>query len=435
MRSLGLLLLASLVACGDPDGAVLTFATPDGPVAATRIELVLASAEEPIVVSQRVQPGRLDEELVSYYLQRASGGTFADPGDLGGLSLRIAPELDVTRDERFVPFALLYDGDALVGLGTVDGADGAPVAVTIRPGMLAEYRMTVTPLSEVVADDGVIGDGRARRFPCETTSLEVYPGGLVWKRAGQPQRRLVLGPAAKERGADVDCDEHDARDEDCDDLRIAFHEGQVEACDGLDTDCDGRMTELIEECPLPSGLCAGTGVAYCTEGGPSNAAPVLHGCRATPTCACDPQIGNVDLCNRCVLAYRQGEPRPLCAPALGKLHPRGMLCDPNLPCRIEVVAVDGPFEVEVAAIETGPFASSATTSSTYLWLRLEHTDGPTIDAMPRTSVGAVYLAVQNGDGTFLPVSVDLELDVEVSGECMPALGSNLNGLVWMSCSP
>ncbi len=439
MRSLGLLLLASLAACGDNDGAVLTFATPDGPVTATRIELVRASAQEPIEASQRVRPGALDEEDARYYLQRARGGVFEQPGALDGLTLRIEPETQVAPDEQFIPFALLYAGETLVGVGTVEDANGEPTAIVIRPGMLAQYRMRVAPISPLTGDDGAISDGRARVVSCvRPGDDEAWTSGIAWKRAGHSQRRLVLarsGDDARERGADLDCDEHDARDEDCDDLRLAFHEGQAETCDGLDTDCDEQMTEVIEECPLSSGLCGGTGIAYCTEGGPMNVQPVLHGCAAAPTCACDPQTGNVDLCTRCVLAYRAGEPRPLCAPALGKLHPRGMLCEQNAPCRVEVVAVDGPFKAEVAALEAGPFDDATITGSAYVWLTLEHEDGPTIDAMPRASVGAVYLAVRNGNGTFLPVSVDIALAEGVSGECEPAPTPNQNDLVWMNCSP
>lgn len=413
--------LAGITGCGPDEGAILTFSAPAGPPGAARIEIVLASANTETIgtgIRQRMQPGALSEEDVVYYRQRAKGGVIDYVTTLDGFSVRIEPEIEAAPDEQFIPFALIFDASgALAGVGAVEDPAGNPMPVEIREGVRIEYRMTVTPITAPAADAALAPD-QGVIVGCGATA---WTSGVAWRPAQGPQLRLLLAdlgadPAATDattRAADLDCDDFAATDDDCDDLRGAFHPGQAETCDGLDTDCDGRRME-VQACALPDGVCGGTGVALCADTGPS--APVTQ-CQPDPTCAC---LGNATGCARCLVDTRLGTGggpnRAACAPAIGKLH-LDAVCEGG--CTVEVVAVDGPFEVTLAATETGPFASRVQTSA-LVYLRAKTGGGGfPVPTMTLTSVGRVFLAVTTTQRT-QAVNLDLEISDEPVAQCAPA---------------
>jgi|GEM_PF-2806456 len=425
-----------LAACGSDDGAILTFEAPGGPAAAARIQIVLASADAETIgtgIRQRMQPGALGEEDVVYYRQRARGGIVDKVDTIDGFQVRIEPELDAAPDEQFIPFALLYDdASELVGVGAVEDPDGNPMPVEIRADVRIEYTMTITPLAypganvALAANQGLV-------VGCLDDHADVWTSGVAWKPDTGPQLRLLLAdlaadPAATDataRSADLDCDDFDAADDDCDDLRDAYHPGQPETCDGLDTDCDGQRME-VQECVLPNGTCGGTGVSLCTDMG-ANAVSTL--CQPDPTCAC--LSGSNGSCARCVIDTRLGAmgatTRAACAPAIGKLHVE-QYCEGG--CTVEIVEMEGA-EAMLATSELGPF-SSRVQSTGLVYLRAKAGGGGfPMPTMTFTSVGRVFLAVTNAVRT-QSLNVDLEITDEAVDTCTPAM---LVDNYSMSCTP
>jgi hypothetical protein len=221
----------------------------------------------------------------------------------------------------------------------------------------------------------------------------------VWKRADGPQIRLLLPDLAEDPGAadamlrstDLDCDAHAADSRDCDDLRIAYHDGQTETCDGQDTDCDGRRLELVEGCNATGDVtCSATGVSLCAEG-PTDAPAVAGVCLQTAECACSPNGGGTgQSCASCTLGWTTTSGgATLCAPAAGKLH-----FDPCAApgCTIDVVDVTGPWEIRIAPEEAGPYSVRLTGIATdYFYLRAKYL-GTTVPAIA-TSLGEAYIGV------------------------------------------
>lgn len=433
--SLGLAAVMGLVACGPDDGAILTFDAPGGPDGAARVQIVLASANAETIgtgIRQRMQPGTLSEEDVVYYRQRAHGGIVESVETLDGFQVRIEPELDAAPDEQFIPFALVYDAaGALIAVGAVEDPDGNPMPVAIRDNVRIEYTMTVTAVTTpgerepLVANQGLV-------VGCLDDRAEVWTSGVAWRPDTGPQLRLLLADLATAaeatdattRDADLDCDDFDAADDDCDDLRDAYHPGQSETCDGLDTDCDGRQME-VQQCALPSS-CGGMGVSLCTDTG-ANA--VATQCQPDPTCVCLDSQGND--CARCIIDTRLGSvgatTRAACAPAIGKLH-IDQYCQGA--CTVEVVDVEGA-EAMIAAAETGPFMARVQ-SQGVVYLRAKTGGGGfPAPSMTFTSVGRVFFAITR-ENTTQAFNVDLEITDEVRGECQPAL---LVDHYFMSCSP
>lgn len=416
--------MVGTLGCGADDGAVLTFEAPGGEGAA-RIQIVLASADAEAIgtgIRQRVRPGGLGEEDVVYYRQRAKGGIVDAVDVVDGFQIRIEPEADAAPDETFIPFALIYDdASELVAVGAVEDPDGNPMAVSILEGVLANYTMTITPVT-YPGENVALGPNHGLVVGCLDHAAEVWQSGVAWKPDTGPQLRLLLADLtidadasdATARAADLDCDAFDAASDDCDDLRSAYHPGQPETCDGLDTDCDGQRME-VQECALPNGACGGTGVSLCTDMG---ADAVSTPCQPDPTCACM-NDGN---CARCLLDTQLGmigaASRAACAPAIGKLHIE-QYCQGT--CQVEVVAVDG-LEATISSAETGPFAGHAmitTTNTFYLRVKGPPASLPT-PTMSFTSIGRVFLAVTQDSRTFA-FNVDIEVTDEDNVDCTPAL--------------
>jgi len=437
MRSLPLVLV--LAACsGGGDGAVLTFTATDAPTGVGRIELVLASASPDSITAtrQRQRPGMPHEEDVVYYRQRSSVDAITGISSLAGFEVRIEPDEALVPDETFIPFALIYDqADVLIAVGTVNDAAGEPSAVMIKPGVVAAYDVTVVALAPDVDTAGV-GVGQGHAVVCDGVAGS-WRSGAVWKRASGPQIRLLLpdlaaDPAATDamlRGSDLDCDQYPADDRDCDDLRTAYHAGQVETCDGQDTDCDGRRMELVEGCASPTNLaCSATGVSLCTEAPTETAA--AGACLPTAACGCASTGGSIPAgCAVCSLGWVTAPNGAMaCAPAVGKLHIEQ--CD-TPGCTVDVVGIDGPWEVKIAPEEVGPFAARLPGISTgYVYLRAKYLGTAPFPANT-ISLGAAYIAVVSGQGRPIMTSVNLDFADGVMNQCTP--GSSGNNP--MQCQP
>ncbi len=431
-------------ACGGTgDGAVLSFTAPDGPVAASRIEVVLASADSGSMIAtrQRIRPGILMQEDVVYYRQRSRVDAIQDIVALDGFELRIEPDPTVVGDETFVPFALIYDKqDVLIGVGTVNADDGTPIPVLVRPGTVASYEMTVVQLAPD-ADRAGITAGQGHAVLCESQTGS-WRSGAVWRPASGPQIRLLLPDVsadpdamdAMERASDLDCDDHAVDKEDCDDLRAAYYPGQIETCDGDDTDCDNRRLELVEGCsPLNGENCSAPGVSLCAEGPLDNSSGLQGTCKPSAACGCAQTGGGIPQgCVACALkavgANSSGNVAP-CAPAVGKVH-FDSCAAPG--CGVDVVGADGPWELKIAAEESGPFSGRLTGITTgYFYLRATYL-GTASFPPTSTTIGGAYTAITPVQGPPVLLPINLEIQDLALSTCMasPTTGNHA-----MLCSP
>ncbi len=433
MRPVSLVLM--FAACGGGgDGAVLSFTAPEGLGEASRIELVLASADSAAVTTakQRMRPGLLTEESVVYYRQRSTVDAISGVTTLDGFEVRIEPDQNIVDDETFVPFALIYDAqDALIGVGTVNDGNGIPTPVLVRPGTVASYDIIVVKLVPDTDEDGVaVGQGHA--ISCEGQQ-GAWPSGAVWRTQSGPQIRLLLPDVAAdpdatdamERALDLDCDDHAAADRDCDDLRTAYHRGQTETCDGRDTDCDGRPLELIEGCQSSNlGTCGAPNVQICAD----SAAGLASQCAAPVECACAP--GSASLaCHRCALSWvpATGGASP-CSPSVGKIH---FDACPAPGCTVEVVGGEGQWEIKLGPAETGPFTSQLPgVAIGYVYVRATYL-GSAPFSITATTIGSMYLAITSPVAGRPPslIPINLELEDVMFAQC-PTTGTS-----FMRCTP
>lgn len=405
-----------VAACGgSDDGALLTIHAPDGPGAATRLEIILASADAATITTidgQRSMPGALAVESARYYRQRATGGEVAAIAMLDGFVIRIEPELAVSDDPALIPFLVAYNGDAIVGIGSVLDATGEPAPVEILPGHVSKYVVELVPMSP--APDA-IGPGQHLEVACGS-----WRSGIAWRPGDGTQLRLLLpdldaDPTATDasaRSLDLDCDAHDAPDADCDDLRAKYHAGPQDACDGEDTNCDGQRL-LVQECPLEAGVCnvgPSNGVQLCddTTGTP------IGVCIGDPACACrngDPS------CQRCVLDFRP-TPSPdvqaTCTPAVDQIS-LAAYCSSNDPCTVDVVPRDKRFEAKISAEAMTGFGYRLTDVHDSIYLLVKHEAGE-LPAVADGSVGAVFLAITQGAIT-RHVGIDLALAPASTDQC------------------
>lgn len=433
---LSILAAVGVLGCGGVDrGAVLTVSSPDGPMAATRIEIVLASADPQFistVKNQRISPAKLEEAAVIYYRQRATGGVVTSIGQLDSFVVRVEPDATAAPDEAFIPFVLAYDDDTLVGIGSVNDGAGDPSAIKIKDGGVIKYTVTMQALT-AASPTAPIRAGEHMIVGCLDAMHGPWTSGVAWQGASGIQRRLLLPDVATDatatdatsRSADLDCDEHEASSGDCDDLREAFHRGSGESCDGVDTNCDGSRYEVLQ-CPLssaPSGCIGRPGLQVCDELNPL--APTS--CRPDPACTC--ADGTVTGCTRCVLDFMAtsiSTQQTPCAPSVGLLTLTG--CTEALPCTIEVVGTTGGWDATVASLVTGPFSKKAVGVHAKVVLRVKR--GGDVDGVADASVGSVQLLVTQGAGSEV-IGVDLELGVGPD-TCALTGGS---GDFQMTCSP
>ena len=311
LLSFGLIVVA---ACGDSQqGALLTVNAPDGPSTASRIEIVLASANPATIDDiplQRQRPTDLSGEPVRYYRQRATAGVVPiGANGMDSFAVRLEADGSVP-DDALIPFLVARDdNNTILGIGAYLEND-RPAPVTIVPGQLLGYEITMTALTVTAGTNG-IGDNQVLTVRCDG-----FDSGIAWK-PGATQFRLLLPDRSNDAAAvdasgrtlDMDCDGAEALHDDCDDLRSEFHIGADEVCDGLDYDCDSRRLEVVS-CPVATG-CNGTpGVQLCAD---VNAGSTIGSCARDPSCAC--QVNNN--CNRCAIPFTDaGQQKGLCEPYL-----------------------------------------------------------------------------------------------------------------------
>ncbi|MBL9012843.1 MAG: putative metal-binding motif-containing protein [Myxococcales bacterium] len=412
MRRLAcLLVLAGSSGCSStPDeGAILTFQTPAGELTATRVEVVLANAQAESIAeidNQRRQPGSLASDGVRYYRQRARGGVIDGTKTVGGFELRIEPDLGASTDETFIPFAFLYDGERLIGVGSVVGPTGEPAAVEIKPGVITAYDVVVTAVHDV-ADEDALDAGGARVVTCSTRDQTAWRSGYAWSTATHELRLLLpdtgtdpTASDATERAADLDCDAHAADENDCDDVRGRYFLGAAESCDGLDTNCDGQRyqatgcTQSDVVCNIVGGQ---NGVQICDDD-----AGTLGACTPTAGCACSSATGGGG-CARCQVVFTGATAsKAACSPSVGKLHLES--CPPN-GCTVELAGATNGWKGYVGPMESGPFSTKLTGAPGYFYLEAKRTGTLAQTQLP---VGEIYLLVTNDQGTYtLPVQMDM----------------------------
>ena len=428
MRSLLLIGFAATAACSGDVGLVLTIDAPDGPGAARRIEIVLASpapGATETVDDQRIAPGALEGEAVRYYRQKAPAGSVAKVARVDGFVIRIEPRDGADRDEPFVPFVLAYDeADALIGVGAVLDPDGLPAALEVPVGARLEATAAMISLRPADLARG-IAIGEAAAISCDGDGGP-RRSGLSWRPPTGLEVRLLLPDAgetsAAARPLDLDCDGHDADGDDCDDLRAKYHAGAADTCDGEDTNCRGDRF-AVEDCTPQGSACTGgtdQGVRLCADGGGST--PGV--CFDTPACRC--QLGP---CTRCVLAFEGAPPAKVCSPGVGKLK-LGACAAPG-PCTIEVVAHSPRWEVAVGATNIGPFGRRTVASGEEVFLMAKYI-APALPLPVGSSLGDVHLAVTSGLVTDY-VGVDLELANGAIGDCAEQV--EVGTTFKMVCSP
>jgi len=418
MRSL--IVLAALAACKDGDGALLTVSATQGPLTATRIEIVLASTMIDTIDHQRVQPGQLTEQSVRYYKQRDTAGIVRDVGKLDGFQVRIEPTAARTPDTQFIPFVLAYQGDTLAAIGMIDNA-GDPGTVVVEQGRLVEYSVILTPVT-AANPDAAVGANQARAVACDT-----WTSGIVWRRGSGTELRLLLPDVSADplaydatmRALDLDCDNHVASPQDCDDSRATFFRGKPnDVCDGLDTNCDGART-IVVDCPVGTTVCpSGVGDALCADTG--NGMVVPGTCSPDPACAC--ASGNTLPCTRCVMDWKHTSDvakQDVCAPAASMLV---VDCTPAQPCdRIAVIPSDPAWRAEIATDPTS-FTDELMDVHGPIFVRVDHSGGA-VPGGAGASVGAIYLAIDRG-GVPTKLGIDLELGANATDSCMAIGMSN-----------
>jgi hypothetical protein len=393
----------------------LTIRSPDGPTNVARLEIVLANPDKiDSIQNQRVAPNSFTmSEEVRYYRERATAGSIEGVGAVDGFTIRIEPNIVEVPEKRFIPFLVAYDAqENVVGVGAVLDLDGEPSEITIEGGAARKYFVDMVGL---VPMDPALGMGERQSLYVRCGDV---PSGIAW-RPGKAQLRLLLGQGsddASERETDLDCDDHVAPDQDCDDLRSTFHRGQRDACDGQDANCDGARM-VVEDCSV-AGCTNGVQLCDDTTGEPSGT------CVATSACGTQGAA--------CSLPWRTTQnvtTRAPCAPGVGKMHFDG--CTDGAACTIEVLSATAPWVGYIGAAETGPFSTklaNVTSGLAYLELKL----AGTTDVMPSVSQGTLHLMItQAGQTRLVPVDITLAEANPVT-QC-PAIGGT--NTFQMTCTP
>lgn len=398
MRSLALLCLAGAAACSDA-GLALTIGAADVPAGADRIEIVLASPDAIDTIEGQPAGGS-----ARYYRQKSTGGELDKIGKLDGFTVRI--EAGGAGSEEFIPFVIAYAGDSPVAAGAVLDAQGAPMPLAVPASSRIEASVALVPLA---AADPVIG---VKAGQIEEVRCDGARSGIAWQLPSGPQIRLLQPDPggdgkldASARPLDLDCDGYRAGAGDCDDLRARVSPGAAEACDGVDSNCDGAHY-AVEQCTPPDGECApgsADGIRTCREvaGGASTT------CTGSPACRC--RSGGPGPCARCVLAI-EGTASPVepCAPAFARLPL--VTCTQLSPCLVEVLQYpdSAGWEIDIASGAQLDWKLYATVLNGELALRVKPRKS-SVAAAPGASVGAVHLVIAANANSFTAIGIDLEL--------------------------
>ncbi len=438
MRSPRLLLLvATASACADT-GAHLTFVAPEGPPGAQAYRVVLAAPDKvDVVPDQRTDTSpAAASQTVTYYRQRTTAGeSMTSVKSVDGLTLRIAPEGDF-EGTTFVPFVLFYDGAGeITGIGTFHGSDTTgPAKILVLPDEIDKYEIAVEPVTQVTDTDKAAA-GQVMVVDCYHDDQTPYASGIVWRPKAGGELRLLFpddgGLDATGRELDLDCDAHpvmaDSAGRDCDDSRAWFHRDAGETCDGNDTNCDG-LQSLAVACPASSTngtVCADamtqTGIAICDD-----RTGTVGACQSDPGCLC---AAGLQGCTKCKVSIDAGSvPGAIkpCQPGIGMLSTQNR-CEAGA-CTVEVLAVRGPWKVEVAAPVASPaFGSRAQNVTSQFMIKAKAFSGELM-ATPGDPIGEVDLLISSGTAQHY-VGVQLET-LETPATCQ---GSN--GTFAMQCAP
>jgi hypothetical protein len=425
------LLVLGACSSGPDQGAVLTFETPAGDMTATRIEVVLASASPAAIEdidNQRVEPGSGESQAVRYYRQRARGGEVEVTSTVGGFQLRIEPDLAASPDETFIPFVLVYNGDALTSIATVQDGNGDPAPVEIKPGVMTSYTVTAQPMTAADAD-ARIDAGKARVVTCYTDRQLAWTSGYAWAGTSHQLRLLLPDTGADAtatdatmRMADLDCDDHVAANNDCDDLRGTFYNGAPESCDGLDTNCDSARY-IPQACMPANSMCAGVGAAggvqLCDdeEGNPGT---------CTPSAACLCQQGSTTPgCLRCIVDHTGPQNmRAACSPSVGQVHLGP--CE-GVACTVEVAGATNGWRAYISTQESQGFTDKLSNVHS-VFLEVKHSG---TQALTAAEIAEVYLLVTPNGAP--PITVPIQLGMSTSQTCTPlATGSTSSRML---CTP
>jgi hypothetical protein len=432
MRAWPIALALLTNACSTDEGAHLTLTMPPGMAPASRLQIVLASADPAMIETvdhQRVAPKQRDEESVVYFRQRATAGGLTGPID-NGFELRITADPITHPDASYVPFVLLYGADdALTGIATLRmGDDPMPQPITIVDGEITKYTLAVeavTPADPAAA----IAAGQALPVTCGGVG-QAFTSGIVWRPAAGPELRLLLpdlgrdasAEDATQRALDLDCDTVIASsdsDKECDDVRAAYHRGAAEACDIADTNCDGAAfwTQPCNATACSTGPTQ-SGAALCDE-----TTGTLGACQADPACLCE---NGSTACRRCILEIEPNAPASSvvpCQPAVGKLATG---CD-AASCKVVVLGASPGWQVEVSAQPTGSFGDEAQLVGHDVFVRaaLEAGQGSAVPGQGGAYIGDMKLAIYDPVRGGRLLWVALQASVDAAAVCTMVNGDGV----------
>jgi hypothetical protein len=293
------------------------------------------------------------------------------------------------------------DQNQVSGIGAVLDDNGEPTFVEIIPDQLIRFDVSMVVVTET---DGAAGVdvNQLMVVDCPTFTRS----GIAWQTGTLPdhlQLRLLMPDRSQDpdatdasaRKLDMDCDDRKALVDDCDDLRSAFHEGAVETCDGLDTDCDFRTLELVSCDTTPSSTCNEPGLAVCREGNPAET------CLASPECACENGV-----CAECVISFSGATDDPEVTPCSPSVEQGLVIPGCEGACDVEVLPRPGDvFRAEIA-LPGGMFGSKVSAVVDKVSLKVETDE--TLVAAAGDRVGGVFLAV-TANGQTRQVSFAIKL--------------------------
>jgi hypothetical protein len=273
--------LLAVCACSEPR-LLLELDTPDGPMRADTLELILA---EPSVGSRgdqrtnsRTSTGEIGTETVYYLAQRNRIDFNFDGEEIDGFTVQLVAQ----EVEAYIPIVVARDtSGAIIGLGSIP--DEFNETTLRRVDYLYDVTHYTVEVEPVAAPLGAANDTNTPRqilegqmivVPCDQLGISGYAwrpktrGNLV-----RPQLRILLpfdrpdGDAVPRlfNGPDLDCDMHTPLERgepgdqlDCDDTTPIVFGGpppEHEMCDFVDNDCNERTfgaTVVADKCAICS---------------------------------------------------------------------------------------------------------------------------------------------------------------------------------------
>ncbi|CAN5912898.1 hypothetical protein BH11MYX2_BH11MYX2_38230 [soil metagenome] len=427
----------SFVGCGDNGGGVFLQLSTTDQIDSSDLTIVLANADDATIaldVQPRLAPRDDTESPVDYYRQRASGGTIATTR-VDGYKVKILPEDSVADDELFVPIVLVHNAAGeVVAIGTVEDENGELFKMPVRSDRPTIYTMNVHAFALTANVDA----GTTGMVPtCSGGAAGPVASGVVWNPPGKKQQRLLFPKGTATDATmlpfDLDCDGVAADgvdDTDCDDLDDTTFPGATEYCDGVDSNCKPRDIGPVE-CMLSSPVtCSGipttmtnAGIGLCQENATSF--HTVGTCVPLPTC--NGPMGAT--AGRCVLASRYAQDSTTsvdtCSAGVSALT----VCA-TTGCTASVIAVNGPFEVQLASSQNGNFGDMAVAMSGKVYVVVKDEAG-TRTQLIDGSQGYAQLLIKSG-----AVSYAFTLDLRIAAPAAtPDCQQAGNGNFAMSCTP